>query len=87
MLGRKGDKLIRENNESAKVYVDLFFRDKKVTLDYIDYRRWIKTLVVKMEMELQMRMGVYYDLSQDLADDSMVRALRGEKAISWLDEA
>ncbi len=69
------------NNPGSKVWIEMSFRGRKVSMEYTEFQRWMRCLVASMEIKIQEQFDVFYDVSMQVADTDIDRALRGEERI------
>lgn len=62
----------------SRVWVDLNFRERKVSLDYADFQRWLRSLVGTIELRIQEKFDLFYDISMRVEDTDIDQALKGE---------
>lgn len=76
-------KEIYKHPGECSVWVEMTFMGRKVVLQDSDYKRWMRSLVATMELKIQEKFEVYYDISMAVADSDIDRALRGEERLKW----
>ena len=74
------DKLIKLINENpgSKVWIEMTFKDRKVSLDYSEYQRWMKSIAASVELKIQEKFDLFYDISMKVEKTEIDQALRGE---------
>ncbi len=79
-------KQIYKHPGKCKVWIEMTFKDKKVSLEYTEYQKWMRSLVATMELEVQKKFDLFYSISMAVADTDINRALRGEERLKWNDK-
>lgn len=62
----------------SKMWIEMTFKGRKVSMTYQEFQQWMRTLVAGMEIKIQDKFNVFYDVSLHVADSDIDRALRGE---------
>ena len=70
-------KLLNEH-PGSKVWIEMTFKDRKVSMDYSEYQRWMRSMVASIELKIQEKFDLFYDISMRVEETEINQALRGE---------
>ena len=69
----------------SKLWIEITFHDRKLNMEYTEFQTWMKSLVASMEIRVQDKFDLYYDVAMKVEDTDYNRALRGEDRIKETD--
>ncbi len=76
--------LIRKNHDDSIVWIEMTFMQRKITMHYEEFQRWMRSMVATIELKVQERFDTYYDISLKVFDSDVDKAIRGEDPLRFI---
>lgn len=67
----------------CKVWIEMYYKDRKIIKDYAAYRMWLKGFIAKAEIDIQELFGVSFNTNTMVVESDIDRALKGKDRLRW----
>lgn len=82
----EGVKQMYKHQGQCKVWVEMTYKDRRVTADYADFHKWLKSILAMIEIYIQGKFDVSFSVSTFVADTDIDRALKGADRLRYDDK-